>query len=46
MKAHYGFGITLMAGVALGAGAVSVITPGEPPAYYSALVDPIDQKRT
>ena len=25
MKAHYGFGITLLAGVALGAGAVSVL---------------------
>ncbi len=44
MKAHYGFGITLLAGVALGAGAVSVLhAQATPPAYYIALVDPIDQ---
>ena len=44
MKAHYGFGITLLAGVALGAGAVSALhAQASPPAYYIALVDPIDQ---
>ncbi len=41
MKAHYGFGIALLAGVALGAGAVSALhAQASPPAYYIALVDP------
>ncbi len=44
MKSHYAFGITLLAGVALGAGAVSALhAQASPPAYYIALVDPIDQ---
>ncbi|MGD0334304.1 MAG: DUF1330 domain-containing protein [Xanthobacteraceae bacterium] len=44
MKAQYGFGIALLAGVALGAGAVSALhAQATPPAYYIALIDPIDQ---
>jgi uncharacterized protein (DUF1330 family) len=44
MKAQYGFGIALLAGVALGAGVVGALhAQASPPAYYIALVDPIDQ---